>query len=57
MRVEPTLQALFPEISRLHGGKSIGDVMRRLMWSEAARLGITPAGDHSHRRGHARYTT
>lgn len=56
-KAEPELKALFPEMSRLHNRRSIGDVIRRLLWSEAQRLSLTAPGDHSHRRGHKRFTT
>jgi hypothetical protein len=40
VKVEPELHAAFPEICRLHGHASIGSIIRKLLHTEAARLGI-----------------
>lgn len=57
LRITPQLRALLPEISRLHAGRSAGDVMRRLLTQEAVRLGLLSAEAVKHVRGRRRAST
>lgn len=39
-RLEPTMHAQLPELSRLHGGKTLSQILRRLLLQELQRLGL-----------------
>lgn len=57
VRVEPQLHAILPELSRLNSHRSIGDIIRRLLWAECDRLALRTPSTSQRAEGRRRYTT
>lgn len=57
VKLDVELHALLPAISRAHSNKSIGSIIRNLLWIEAERLELT--GDITREKGQSkrRHTT
>lgn len=57
VRIEQSLHAQLPEMSRLHSNRSVGEIVRRLLWQEVQRLGLSVPMTGEKAKGRHRYTT
>jgi hypothetical protein len=57
VRIEPELHAILPELSRLNSQRSIGEIIRRLLWNECDRLNLRTPAQSSRTKGRHRFTT